>query len=131
MINPNMLDGITLAYVGDCVMELYIRKRLVEGGITGSKDLNAMAQKIVNASSQAKAFRQIEDQLTDEETEIFKRGRNCGHINLPKHAKMSDYRVATGFEALLGYLSLTDATKRAHELLDRSIEITVTHSEEP
>jgi len=90
-----------------------------------------MAQKIVNASSQAKAFRLIEDQLTDEETEIFKRGRNCGHINLPKHAKMSDYRVATGFEALLGYLSLTDATKRAHELLDRSIEITVTHSEEP
>jgi len=131
MINPNMLDGITLAYVGDCVMELYIRKRLVESGITGSKDLNAMAQKIVNASSQAKAFRLIEDQLTDEETEIFKRGRNCGHINLPKHAKMSDYRVATGFEALLGYLSLTDATKRAHELLDRSIEITVTHSEEP
>lgn len=120
-MNPNLLDGITLAYVGDSVMELYIRRELVERGVSGSRDLNALAQKMVNAAAQASAYHKIKDILTDEENEIFKRGRNCGHINLPKHAKMVDYRIATGFEALLGYLYLNDNEIRAAELLDIAI----------
>jgi len=123
MVDPNMLDGITLAYVGDCVMELFVRKLLVDSGISGSRDLNAAAQKIVNAASQAEAYRKISDYLTEAETEIFKRGRNCGHLNVPKHAKMSDYRTATGFEALLGYLSLCGNDARAIELLSKCVHL--------
>ena len=118
-----MLDGITLAYVGDCVMELYVRKLLIDSGIRGSRDLNAAAQKIVNAASQACAYHEIAGILTEEESEIFKRGRNCGHINLPKHAKMVDYRIATGFEALLGFLYLSDKESRAIELLDIAVTL--------
>lgn len=122
-MNPGLLDGITLAYVGDSVMELYIRKKLVNAGVSGSRDLNALAQKIVNAAAQAAAFHKIKDILTEEENEIFKRGRNCGHINLPKHAKMVDYRTATGFEALLGFLCLSDRESRAIELLDIAVTL--------
>lgn len=120
-MNPSLLDGITLAYIGDSVMELYIRKSLVLSGVSGSRDLNALAQKMVNAAAQAVAFHKIKDILTDEENEIFKRGRNCGHINLPKHAKMVDYRIATGFEALLGYLYLSGEESRALKLLDIAV----------
>ncbi len=123
MIDPNMLDGITLAYVGDCVMELYVRKMLVNAGISGSRDLNATAQQMVNAAAQALSFHSVEENLTAEELEIFKRGRNCGHLNVPKHAKMSDYRTATGFEALLGYLTLTSREERANELLSLSVRL--------
>ncbi|MBE6640509.1 MAG: Mini-ribonuclease 3 [Ruminococcaceae bacterium] len=121
MENVNMLDGITLAYVGDCVMELYVRKLLVSAGISGSRDLNNIAQKTVNAAAQADAYHRIENMLTDEESDIFKRGRNCGHLNLPKHAKMSDYRIATGLEALFGYLSLTGNEERLAELLRAAV----------
>ena len=123
MIDPNMLDGITLAYVGDCVMELYVRKLLIDSGIRGSRDLNAAAQKIVNAASQACAYHEIAGILTEEESEIFKRGRNCGHLNVPKHAKMSDYRIATGFEALLGYLSLCGQEQRANDILSKCVHL--------
>ncbi len=121
MIEPNMLDGITLAYIGDSVMELYVRKKLVENGFSGSRDLNAAAQSIVNAGAQAEAYRRIEAELTEEESEIFKRGRNSGHLNFPKHAKMSDYRTATGFEAVFGFLSLNDRDDRITELLDKAL----------
>ena len=116
-----MLDGITLAYVGDCVMELYVRKKLVQRGFCGSRALNAAAQAIVNAGAQAEAYRRIEYMLTEAESEIFKRGRNSGHLSFPKHAKMSDYRTATGLEALFGYLSLSDQYERINELLNVAI----------
>lgn len=123
MLDANMLDGVTLAYIGDSVVELYVRTKLVECGICGSRDLNAAAQTIVNAAAQAEAFRRIEDMLTEDETEIFKRGRNSGHLSFPKHAKMSDYRAATGFEAIFGYLSLNKQSERIVQLLDAAIII--------
>ena len=118
-----MLDGITLAYIGDSVMELYVRKNLVKNGYCGSRDLNAAAQLIVNAGAQAEAYRKIENMLTEIELDVFKRGRNSGHLSFPKHAKMSDYRIATGFEALLGYLSLISDNDRISELLSVAISI--------
>lgn len=121
MIDPVMLDGITLAYIGDSVMELYVRKKLVNGGLCGSRDLNAVAQTIVNAAAQAEAFRRIEGLLTEAELDVFKRGRNSGHLNFPKHAKMSDYRIATGLEAVFGFLSLSNCEERISELLDAAI----------
>lgn len=123
MSEAMMLDGVTLAYVGDCVMELYVRKQLIANGFCGSRDLNAAAQTIVNAGAQAEAYRRIADILTEEEQEIFKRGRNSGHLSFPKHAKMSDYRIATGLEALFGYLSLSNENERIDELLDKALII--------
>ena len=122
-MDPSQLDGVTLAYIGDCVMELFVRRLLVESGLAGSAELNRAAQQIVNAAAQAQSFRRIEALLTEEETVYYRRGRNSGHLNLPKHAKMSDYRTATGFEALLGYLSLNGEDKRVEELLAACIEI--------
>lgn len=122
-MDPSQLDGVTLAYIGDCVMELFVRRLLVESGLAGSAELNRVAQQIVNAAAQAQSFRRIEALLTEEETVYYRRGRNSGHLNLPKHAKMSDYRTATGFEALLGYLSLNGEDKRVEELLAACIEI--------
>ena len=122
-MDPSQLDGVTLAYIGDCVMELFVRRLLVESGLAGSAELNRVAQQIVNAAAQAQSFRRIEALLIEEETVYYRRGRNSGHLNLPKHAKMSDYRTATGFEALLGYLSLNGEDKRVEELLAACIEI--------
>lgn len=122
-INPAQLDGVTLAYIGDCVMELYVRRLLIESGIAGSAELNHAAQQMVNAAAQARGFRRIEPLLTEEETDYYRRGRNSGHLNQPKHAKMSDYRTATGFEALLGFLSLSGREERVEQLLSECIEI--------
>ncbi|MBQ2118786.1 MAG: hypothetical protein II192_06980 [Clostridia bacterium] len=128
--NPFSLDGVTLAYIGDCVMELYVREKLVKSGIKGSRDLTAASQKIVMAAAQAQTYRQIEPLLDEEEAAVFKRGRNCGHLNFPKHAKMSDYRIATGLEALLGYLYLAGRYARVNELLETGCPVSPLLSEE-
>ena len=115
--DPRLCDGMTLAYLGDSVMELYIRERLVLLGITRAGELNTRAHEMVRATGQAKAFRKIEALLTEEETDIFKRGRNSGHLNAPKSATIAEYRTATGFEAVLGYLHLTGQRERIDMLL--------------
>lgn len=115
--NANLCDGMTLAYLGDSVMELYIRERLIRSGITRSGELNDRAHEMVRASGQAKAYHTVEEMLTDEESELFRRGRNSGHLNPPKSASMSEYRTATGFEAVLGYLHLTGQRERIDEIL--------------
>ncbi len=113
----SMTDGMTLAYLGDSVMELYVRERLVYLGITKAGELNERAHEIVRATAQAKAYRAIEEMLSDIEKEYFKRGRNSGHLNAPKSASISEYRTATGFEAVLGYLHLTGQSERIREIL--------------
>ena len=115
--DPRMCDGMTLAYLGDSVMELYVRERLVRSGITRAGELNCRAHDIVRATSQAKAFHKIEDILTEDELEFFRRGRNSGHLSAPRSATISEYRTATGFEAVLGYLHLTGRHDRIEELL--------------
>lgn len=114
---PKLADGMTLAYVGDSVMELYIRRHLVESGITKPAALNDRAHQIVCAAGQAKAYRAVEELLTEEERDIFHRGRNAGHLNAPRSASIAEYRTATGFEALLGYLYLCGRNDRVTELL--------------
>ena len=115
--DPRLCDGMTLAYLGDSVMELYVRERLVRGGITRAGELNVRAHEIVRATSQAKAFHQIEQMLSDEELDYFRRGRNSGHLNAPRSATISEYRTATGFEAVLGYLHLCGRQDRINEIL--------------
>ncbi|MBQ9807017.1 MAG: ribonuclease III [Clostridia bacterium] len=105
-----------LAYLGDCVLELCVRKKLVEQGLSTSAHLNAAALDYVRAPVQAEAMKKILPLLTEEEERYFRRGRNLGHSNVPKRATVSEYRAATGMETLFGYLHLTGQTDRIREL---------------
>ena len=110
------MSTASLAYLGDCVLELLVRERLTLSGISSSKNLNKEALKFVSAPAQAAAMKNIIDHLTEEESGYFRRGRNIGHTNTPKHATVAEYRAATGMEALFGFLHLSGRTDRAKEL---------------
>ena len=105
-----------LAYLGDCVIELLVREHLVNLGIAGSGNLNRASLAFVKASAQCKAMQNILPMLTEEETAIYKRGRNMSSGNVPKSATMAEYRTATGMEALFGYLHLLNNRERMVEL---------------
>ena len=101
-----------LAYLGDSVMELCVRKMLVEKGFSSSKKLNAKALEYVTAKAQAQAAAKILPLLTEEEDAVYHRGRNLSHANVPKSASYAEYRMATGLEALFGYLHLAGNFER-------------------
>ncbi len=108
----------SLAYLGDCVLELCVRERLVREGFSSSAALNRNALIYVRATAQAEAMKQILPLLSEEEESVFRRGRNRGHTNTPKSATVSEYRSATGMEALFGYLHLAGRRERIAELFD-------------
>ncbi len=117
---------LTLAYIGDAIYELVIRTILVEKGNTQVNKLHQRASKLVKASAQSAIIEKLKPHLTDEEMGVFKRGRNAKSFTMAKNASMSDYRRATGFEALMGYLYLTGQWDRMLEL----IKIGITEGEE-
>jgi len=112
-----------LAYLGDCVIEICVREYLVERGISSSAKLNSSALEFVRAAKQAEAMERILPVLTGEEEQVFKRGRNLGHNATPKSATMSEYRAATGMEALFGWLRLSGREDRIKELFRAAYEI--------
>ena len=112
----NEVSREALAYLGDCVIELLVREHLVGLGISGSGNLNRASLAFVKASAQCKAMQNILPMLTEEETAIYKRGRNMSSGNVPKSATMAEYRTATGMEALFGYLHLQNDRERMVEL---------------
>ena len=107
---------LTLAYIGDCVFELYVRTLLIADGNAPVEKLHKRAIGYVNARAQAEFARRIMDKLTEEEAAVYKRGRNAKSMP-PKNAEMSDYKAATGLEAALGYLYIKGNTARLAELL--------------
>ena len=111
-----------LAYLGDCVIELCVREYLVECGLSSSARLNASALEFVRASKQAQAMERIQPMLSEEEMQVFKRGRNLGHNATPKSATMAEYRAATGMEALFGWLKLSGKEDRIKELFSAAYE---------
>ena len=111
-----------LAYLGDSVIEVWVRMHLVELGLSGSRELNAASLDYVTAPHQAAAMKKILDSLTEDEAAIFRRGRNLGHTNLPRNATASEYRSATGMEALMGWLCLGGKQDRINELLTAAYE---------
>ena len=115
-VNIKEISAEALAYLGDCVIELKVRELLVSRGIGSSGKLNRESLIFVKASSQAKAMQNIISLLTEDETAAFKRGRNMSGGNVPKSATMSEYRTATGMEALFGYLHLLGKSDRIDEL---------------
>jgi ribonuclease-3 family protein len=118
MINDvNQVATSALAYLGDCVIELKVRNYLVsERGLSSAASLNKEALNFVRASAQSEAMNHIEPLLDEEEMTAYRRGRNIGHTNVPKSASVSEYRRATGMEALFGYLHLLGKETRIDEL---------------
>jgi len=119
----NMISASALAYIGDGVYELLLRRRLVASGIGDTGRLTAEGQKYACAPFQAAAADRLMPQLTTEEVEIFKRGRNANSTSRPKNATISEYRRATGLEALFGHLHLTQQTQRLEELFEMMFEV--------
>lgn len=113
----NTYSPLTLAYLGDAVYEIIIRTIIVEGKPGSVKNLHKRSSDLVNAKAQAELFTNIEDKLTDQELAIFKRGRNAKSHSVAKNADIHDYRVATGVEALMGYLYLNGEMNRCLELV--------------
>ncbi len=110
------LNAGALAYLGDSVLEALVREALILKGLVKSAHLNKEALNYVTAVNQNKAFLKIEPILTEDEASIFKRGKNCSHLNIPKSASALEYKNATGFEAIFGYLHLTKDSERIREL---------------
>ena len=112
---------MALAYLGDARHSLFIRKMLVDSGISKSGELNEASQKYVTAEAQAAAFKIIEPHLTETEAGVFKRAFNSSHLNKPKRASGKDYRTATGDEAGIGLLYWTGNEDRLGLLLSMTI----------
>ncbi len=110
------ISAAALAYLGDSVIELCVRKTLVQKGVSSAKNLNSAALGFVRAEEQAEAIKRILPVLSDEENAAYRRGRNIGHTNVPKSATVGQYRMATGMEALFGYLYLLGREERIDEL---------------
>ena len=112
----NTYSTASLAYLGDCVLELCVRQYLVKSGFSSSATLNKRALEFVRATAQAEAMKRLTPYLTEEEEAVFRRGRNIGHTNTPKSATVAEYRAATGMEALFGWLHLAGRQERIDEL---------------
>ena len=113
---------LTLAYIGDGIFELVVRTVLVERKNTQAEKLHKAATKIVKAETQALLIEAIKEDLTEEELAVYKRGRNAKAVTRAKNATMSEYRRATGFEALMGYLYLKGDMERMMKLIHLGVE---------
>lgn len=112
---------LTLAYIGDGVYELIIRTILVKKGNCPVNRLHKKASSLVKAGAQSAIMEVIEEKLTPEELSVYRRGRNAHSPTMAKHATMADYRRATGFEALMGYLYLKEDYTRMLNLVRMGI----------
>ena len=110
-------NGVTLAYIGDAVIELAIREALISSGVTDTGRLSAAAQKLVCAPMQSGIVEKLLPILSPEEEAAYKLGRNHRISGKPKHASVSEYSRATGLEAVFGYLHLAGKAERIRELI--------------
>ena len=118
----NTYSPLTLAFLGDAVYSLIIRTVIVGRGNTSPQKLHKRTADLVKAKAQAQLVDRIAPLLTEEEETIYRRGRNAHPATMAKHASMTEYRKATGLEALVGYLYLTEQTDRMTELIRTGLE---------
>ncbi|MCR4963221.1 MAG: ribonuclease III [Firmicutes bacterium] len=111
------MSPLALAYIGDCVYELTVRRHLVDHGLVKVSDLHKSAVQYVNAERQSRLYGEIENRLSETEKEVFRHGRNAKSGHQPPHASAAVYRRATGMEALIGWLHLSGQDQRLKELL--------------
>ncbi|MEG1870648.1 MAG: ribonuclease III domain-containing protein [Peptostreptococcaceae bacterium] len=118
------ISPLVLAYLGDTVFESYVREHLIRKNINKKvNDLHKSAIKYVNAKAQATVIHTIESELTEDEERIYKRGRNQKSNTSPKNADIIDYKHATGFEALIGYLYLNEESDRLKYIISKGLDI--------
>jgi len=122
-----LMQPSVLAFIGDAVFNLFIRERLIMNKKGTSHQLHILATDYVKASSQSKISKALMDSFTEEEAYIFRRGRNAKSTTIPKNAEVQDYKYATGFEALLGYLYLTKQNERLYQLMEQAADIIEAH----
>lgn len=116
--NPKLLSPLTLAFLGDAVFGLLVREKLIEGGNRPVGTLHQESVRYVCAAAQSQAVELLLPILTEEEVELYKRGRNHSSHHPPKHTDPQDYRRATGLECLFGYLYLRQENERIRTLFD-------------
>ena len=123
-VEARLLNPLQLALIGDGVFEIFIRNYILtqNTGLSANK-IHVRAIGYVKAKSQAQIMHNIEELLNDDEEAVYKRGRNAKSATVPKNADVRDYRMATGFEALVGYLYLIGDKERLEFILNKSIEI--------
>lgn len=112
------LPPLQLAYIGDTVYDLFVRTYLVETQPGSVHELHLLSSSLVSAAGQASAYFRVESMLSEEEKDIFRRGRNAHSGTVPRNAKVGEYRLATGLEALMGYLFCTGQEARIGELME-------------
>ncbi len=113
---------LALAFIGDAVYETFIRTKVLLKANTSANKLHRSAVNFVRAGAQSLAMQSLLPLLTEEEAEIFKRGRNAHSASVPKNADVTEYRTATGFEALLGYVYLTGDSLRLNTLMEHAYD---------
>ena len=120
-MDVNTINIITLAYLGDAIYEVYIREILIKKGIAKVEELTKVATTFVSAKGQAKILNELMDKkyFTEEELDVIKRGRNFKRSSHPKHTDIITYKYSTGFEALIGYLYLSNNKERLIEILNQ------------
>ena len=120
MTDVNLINGIALAFEGDAVYSMYIRRHLIFQGLTKPNQLHRVATKYVSAKAQANLISLMLEEgiLTEKEEDIYKRGRNANSHTKAKNTDIVTYRMSTGFEAVMGYLHMTEAVERLEELID-------------
>lgn len=121
-VDVKSYSPLALAYIGDCIFDLIIKSLVLNQGNKQVQKLHKETSQIVQASSQSKMMRVIQEHLTEEEHAVYKRGRNSKTVTPAKNQSVTDYRRATGFEALLGYLYLKKEWKRMLELVKMGLE---------
>lgn len=122
-IDIRTYSPLTLAYIGDGIYDLVIRSIVVGRGNTRASNLHRETSRLVKAQAQAEMIERLLPNLTEEEKDIYRRGRNAKSPTMAKNASMSDYRKATGFEALMGYLYLQDEFERLVELIKIALKV--------
>ncbi len=116
------MNPLVLAYIGDAYFNLYVRGKLLAYEQNKVQVLHRFGAQIVSAAWQSVAYQEIAKELTEEEQNFFKRGRNA-KSHVPKSATVAQYRASTGFEAMLGALYLKEEYERLHELVEKSFQI--------
>ncbi len=117
------MDSRALAYIGDAIYEVHIREYVLTHSREQVNKLHKKTIKYVSAKAQAYIMETLKQELTPEEQEIFKRGRNSEANTIPKNTDVVTYKIATGFESLIGYLYMTKNIDRLNYLITKSIEI--------
>lgn len=122
-VRARALSPVTLAFVGDAVYSLYVRERLVSEHDYSAGEMQKLTSKDVSAHGQSELLEKLILKFTEEEEDIYRRGRNAKKPTKSKNATVAEYNRSTGFEAVLGYLYLTGQYQRIDELLDDGHEV--------